>query len=1588
MARLSTVDEIHDNLRQCCATQLNKRLFDLRGPAPLNSASEEELLGWIKDAAVKGVHMEVHRNTSVQLKQKQGEAINSFLGRLKAEASLCEFRQTAPASCSLNDCHCPNHGIQVSYEDDQVATQLIAGLYNSDHQARILSESASLKTLNDKLQRLLTLEKSDTAMSSLNGQDMTSNYTRGARNRNEGERRPRSTERFRPQRQRSQTPVPRGGRGGRSRGRNNRNRNADGNSRTNNPEENCQECGTQHPQCTACNGYHKCTTKCNSCQEMGHIKNCCPLSSNISRLNDNIADSNNVIKHSTHGDEDSIVFQFHIQSEEKQIVSQNLNEYNSLTITTELITHMEWINNKFEKMKPQDAPVLKVSCRLLTTIHINYGKTLTRNTSKDADVDGLADTGAQICTAGADFLTAMGIDVDFLVPTRMGVKGVASSKVTILGALFLQISAGGRVTQQLVYIASGARMLILSEKALLDLGVIPENFPSAGMFKPRSQAQQLKIDLSRDYENASDHEVNEVKARAKAIVKNKCGCPLRTEVPPLPKSLPVEKPEQNCSLLSKWILIYYMSSAFNICPHQPSPEMSGPKLKIVTEPGATPVACHSPIPTPHHWKRKMNALLDNYCRLLVMQPVPAGTKTTWCSKMFATTKANGDLRLVVDLQELNAVSKRETHHTPTPWNLVSSIPKGVKKSVLDAKDGYHSIPLDPASRHKTTFITESGRYWYLRAPQGYIGSGDAYTKRFDDITIDVEDKVRCIDDSLLWKPNVEQSFWHVVKYIDICGRNGIIFNPPKFVFAANTVDFAGFTVTPDSIKPTVKITKAIEDFPVPTSITGIRAWFGIINQVAYAFAQSKVMAPFRDLLQKNKKFYWDSTLEELFVNSKKDIVKMIVEGVKMFEIGRETCLATDWSKSGIGFFLLQKQCHCTSTEKAPLCGPGHWKLIFAGSRFLKDPETRYSPIEGEALAVVFALEQSRMFVLGCPNLTLATDHKPLVPILNNRRLDLIKNPRLLNFKEKTMMYRFHAQHIPGPLNFAADATSRHPSEEAKSYMLTLLADAFENDDSSTAFSDPERLNDAMVNAVRAHDDEVVSWDQVKIAASKDEVCRFLCDAVEKGFPVKKAEAVECLRPYYKLKDELYTLEGVPFLNNRMYIPKSLRREVLSTLHAAHQAPTGMKSSARHRFWWLGMDGDIDQVRAQCRDCNGTAPSNTKEPYSSPPEPEYPWQLTVMDYFDLSGCYYLVIADRYTGWPELYRQNGKALTLIKTCRNLFAQFGIPEEIASDGGPPFTSHEWKQFLNQWAIRWRLSSANFPQSNGRAELAVKSCKRLLRSNTGADGSLDTAKVTKALLQYRNTPIAGISMSPAYMMFGRQLRDALPTSPVTWEPATMSYQDKYGPRSDVWKEIEQARELAHARKQAKVIERYNEKARPLTPLSVGDCVSIQNRSGTHPLRWDRTGRIVERLQHRQYFVKADGSGRTLLRNRCHLRKINPSTTDQSAFDINRPVVEPTPSTDSSQDRPLFVPGRLQNGTEIIHPIDDGDASMNTPDPSTDAPPVNQQPEPSLVPQNNNDNEAMNSMPPPPRRSTRKHNPPKILSPSMHGKHHDDVYR
>lgn len=104
-----------------------------------------------------------------------------------------------------------------------------------------------------------------------------------------------------------------------------------------------------------------------------------------------------------------------------------------------------------------------------------------------------------------------------------------------------------------------------------------------------------------------------------------------------------------------------------------------------------------------------------------------------------------------------------------------------------------------------------------------------------------------------------------MEYITHYEKNWIVFNPDKIHFAGNEVEFAGFLITVDGVKPTKKMTDVILHFPTPTNTTLVRSWFGLMNQRSDAFSRAKVMTPLRELLRsKNRKFYRNEMLDQLF----------------------------------------------------------------------------------------------------------------------------------------------------------------------------------------------------------------------------------------------------------------------------------------------------------------------------------------------------------------------------------------------------------------------------------------------------------------------------------------------------------------------------------------------------------------------------------------------------------------------------------------------------------------------------------------------------------------------------------------------------
>ena len=1121
-------------------------------------------------------------------------------------------------------------------------------------------------------------------------------------------------------------------------------------------------------------------------------------------------------------------------------------------------------------------------------------------TPKAISLSAMADTGCQSCLASLKVIQQIGLSKNDLIPVSMQMHAANNKGIKILGAAILRLSGqstnGNTLeTRQLTYVTDDSNKFFLSREACTDLGMISNTFPTIG--------------------ETTQHDGCHSTSAPESPITMACDCPKRQPPPPKPVKLPFPATEENRENLQSWLLKYYKASTFNTCEHQPLPMMEGPPLRLMVDPKAKPVAHHKPIPVPLHWQEDVKAGLDQDVRLGVIEPVPVGEPVTWCHQMIIAARKNGKPRRTVDFQALNIHATRETHHTQSPFHQARAIPHNTKKTVFDCWNGYHSVPLHTDDRHLTTFITPWGRYRYKTGPQGYIATGDGYTRRFDEIVGSIPNKTKCIDDACLWTDVLGDSFFQAVEWLDICGRYGITLNPEKFVFGCDTIEFAGFEITPDSVRPCKQYLNAILEFPTPRTITDVRSWFGLLNQVSYAFSVADRMLPFRQLLRFGTPFKWTDELNNLFEESKLVIIQEIEEGVKIFDPTKPTCLATDWSKTGIGFWLFQKHCHCQPT-KLHCCTTG-WKITLVGSRFTHPAESRYAPVEGEALAVAYSLDKSRFFVLGCKDLIIAVNHKPLLQIFGNHSLD-IANPRLRNLKEKTLRYRFTMQHVPGIKHKATDALSRHPTGTTSPAMLHLPDDVAtlertkpasvkHHPMSSIGQPKPIVLPNIEVDLVSSASSTIASlqsitWDTVREATNSDKDMIQLLQIIESGFTPPRTELPPSLREYHQFRDDLYCIDGVILYKERIVIPPTLRQNILEVLHSAHQGVTSMIARAESTVFWPGITPSIAHKRERCIDCNRMAPSQPNAPPFPVIPPSYPFQCICADFFQHHGKHYLIIVDRYSNWPIVERAIDGAKGLVNSLRRTFVTYGIPNEIASDGGPEFTATATTKFLKDWGVHHRLSSVAFPHSNCRAEIGVKTVKRLITSNTGAHGELDTDAFQVAMLQYRNTPDPNTKLSPAMCVFGRPIKDFIPVLPGRYQP------------HPTWKDTLHRREEALRNRHMKAAERWSEHTRRLPPLKVGNLVRIQNQTGPHPNKWDKTGTIIEVRQFNQYVIRVDGSGRITLRNRKFLRQY-------------LPVKTPIPKLSITEDL-KYHPRPMFNHTPITAPkkILEVEPSVNTP--------------------------------------------------------------
>ena len=390
--------------------------------------------------------------------------------------------------------------------------------------------------------------------------------------------------------------------------------------------------------------------------------------------------------------------------------------------------------------------------------------------------------------------------------------------------------------------------------------------------------------------------------------------------------------------------------------------------------------------------------------------------------------------------------------------------------------------------------------------------------------------------------------------------------------------------------------------------------------------------------------------------------------------------------------------------------PTNRKIVALVSRSLSDTEKRYSQIEKEALAIVWACERLYLYIVG-HKFTLETKNRALQLIINNPS----SNPpaRLRRYNLRLAPFNFNIIHRSG-LGNMADYLSRYPLppdnsqlEEKEDYVNTVL---------------PRILPNALTREAVAN------------ATNIDDTLQQLIKSIRSVKFLDK----ESLKPFRSVfKDLCVSDDGIVLRGERLVVPQSLQSTCVDLAHKSHLGMLKTKRLLRSKVWFPGLDDLVEKKVKTCIACQANGPEEKKPPIQATELPPNPWHSVGVDFFGpYQNIYLMVIYDLYSRFPVVCELNStKCTTVVEKLNTVFSTLGIPKILISDNGPPFSSQNFKNFSNSMGFNHRKITPYWPQANGATESFMKNLAKVIRC-ANVSGVPWRQELTKFLANFRATP------------------------------------------------------------------------------------------------------------------------------------------------------------------------------------------------------------------------------------------------------------
>ena len=584
--------------------------------------------------------------------------------------------------------------------------------------------------------------------------------------------------------------------------------------------------------------------------------------------------------------------------------------------------------------------------------------------------------------------------------------------------------------------------------------------------------------------------------------------------------------------------------------------LPGPAYHIELKDDYTPVRnppCSVPVGMQDAYKAELQRLLKEEVIIEVNHYME------WVNSVVPVQKPDGFIRLCIDPRNLNTAIKRNPYYMRTLEDILPLLSKAKVISMSDATSGYWHVLLDLASSLLMTFSTPYGKFRWLRLPFGLKIASDVFQERLDSVLVLVPNTAGIADDIIVFGENEVE---HDASFIILCETaraNGLKLNAKKLQFKSNDCKFFGHKLTPDGLKADEDKIEAIVKMSPPKTETELKSFLGMVNYLGrYTLALADLRPPLDRLYKKDTAWRWDPEHQRAF-----DGIKSVISSLPVlayFDAKSEHTIQCDASKQGLGAVLLQ--------EGRP---------VMYISRTLTETEQRYSNIERELLAVVFALERLNHYTAGY-RVKVETDHEPLTSIW--KKPISSTSARVQRLLLRLLQYDIDIHYLPGKNNVIADALSRVsplPPKAADIKAINCIAE-----------------NELSVNIPASK----TKMEEFQDSTSKDITLQELAKTVHKGWPSERKDCPEILHPYWNYRECISLENGLLFKDDRLIVPEAERCQILELLHYGHYGIKRTQDRAKESVFWPDISRDIENKVKDCAICQENSTSQTKEPMHS------------------------------------------------------------------------------------------------------------------------------------------------------------------------------------------------------------------------------------------------------------------------------------------------------------------------------------------------------------------------------------------------------